>query len=226
MASEKGLSHWQTLEDGCRHWQSRAAQLYYSTGFARTRYDVVAFATEALKDKSIEVRYRACGLLAFAQRKRTIPKLQAVIENRNATTATYASAAIDAICQKTIEPFTALDTSKRNFYHLPFNLPCRSRYSTFAEEFDAISWRWIRKLGFERQFVFQHDAYYRKGNVWFHAYWEQWDVLWLFMLGRREELEQSYVGSMVPQPMRGGTLEEASKALSAQVPAVLEERMC
>jgi len=205
------------------HWQARAAQLYYATGFSRTRSELVAFATQALSDKSIEVRYRACGLLAFAHRRRAIPKFEEILPGADAATARYILAAIEAIEQKSIEPFTALDTPARNFYHLPVRLPCRCRRSTFAEEFDRACWGWLRRSGFEQQFVFQHDAYYRKGDIWFHAYWEQWDLLWDFMLGKREQLEGCHIGAEVPQPMSGGTLKDVSKFLAAEVTARLQE---
>lgn len=200
--------------DDTAHWQARAAQLYYCTGFSRTRSDVCRFAIHALTDKSIEVRYRACGLLAFSRRRRLIPKLNAALVSANDATKRYLSAAMEAIDQRSMAPFTALDTSRRGFYHLPVVLPCRNAYAAFAEEFDAAAWKWLRALGFERQSVFQHDAYYRKGDLWFHAYWEQWDVVWLFTLGNRIELEQSFVGSRVPQD---GNLKEVSRLLAVEV---------
>ena len=90
-------------------------------------------------------------------------------------------------------------------------------YSTFAAEFHAVAHEWLTQLGFEPQSVFQHDAFYRRGDLWFHAYWEQWDVLWLFMLGPRSELTRSYVGSQVQQRCHGGKLKDVSKALESEL---------
>lgn len=207
-----------------KHWQARAAQLYYVTGFARTRNEVLRFAYHALNDKSIAVRYRACAIFAFSRRRRWIPKLQQALETADRKTAPYLSAAIETIESKSLESFRTLDTPRRNLYHLPVSLPCRMLYGPFAEEFDAAAWNWLRQLGFERQSVFQHDAYYRKGDIWFHAYWEQWDVLWLFMLGPKDQLKRSYLAAGVPQPCNGGTLKEASRLLHKEVAAHLEDR--
>src|SRR4051794_6573035 len=47
--------------------------------------------------------------------------------------------------------------------------------------------------------ILQHDAFYRAGELGFHAYWECWDVQWLFHLGPREGLEVSFLQRCLQQ---------------------------
>lgn len=195
-----------------KNWQGRAAQLYYCTGFARTSATAREMAIERLSDNSLEVRYRACVLLACSRQRRLIPILKAAAQG---TTRRFAEAAIAAIEQKSMEPLTALDTKTRKTYTLPIKLPCRWPYPTFAEEFHAAASSWLKKMGFVAESVFQHDAYYRRGDQWFHAYWEQWDCLWLFMRGTRDDLgmRESYIGHEIAQPYRNGTMKQVSQQL-------------
>jgi len=199
-----------------RHWQGRAAQLHYITGFARHAAEARDLAIEALNDPSLEVRYRACVLLAHSQSRGAICRLKGAAIG---STARFANAAIAAIEGKSMEPMTALDGNRRNAYFLPIKLPRRAWNPLFAEEFDALSSKWLKALGFAPQSVFQHDAFYRRDDTWFHAYWEQWDVLWLFMFGSRAELGQrgSYVGNAIPQSYAGGSLKQASHQLQQEL---------
>jgi hypothetical protein len=61
------------------------------------RNDVYALAIHALQDPSMVVRYRACQLLAFAQRRSAIPFLQALLDHKDQRTVGDARATIDAI---------------------------------------------------------------------------------------------------------------------------------
>lgn len=49
-----------------RTWQGRTAMAYHATRYARISTDAVELGLLALADKSYMVRYRACGLLAYA----------------------------------------------------------------------------------------------------------------------------------------------------------------
>ncbi len=199
-----------------RHWQARAAQLHYVTGFAPHSSDAREFAVEALQDRSLEVRYRACVLLAYSRHEPAIVDLRSAT---GATPAEFTEAAITAIQSGALDAMTARDSPRRSAYYLPIPLPRRLLCPRFAEEFHALSQGWLRQLGFAPQYVFQHDAFYRRGEVWFHAHWEQWDLLWLFMLGPRVALGEaaSYVWGGIAQPHQGGSLAEASQELQREL---------
>jgi len=57
------------------------------------------------------------------------------------------------------------------------------------------------------------------------VYWEQWDVLWLFMIGSRAELGQrsSYVGNGIPQSYAGGSLKQASQQLHCEMKRLIRD---
>ncbi len=178
-----------------KHWQARVAQLYYTTGFARTYPESLELALTALDDRSLQVRYRACAFLAYSQRKSAIRRLKQVAQSGEHKTRPYARAAISAIEAKDLSRFEKLDSRYRAMFSLPLSLPRRSTYVTFANDFHALAGKWLVRLGFEAQSIFQNDAFYRRGDLWFHAHWEEWDVVRMFMLGKREKLERSLISS-------------------------------
>lgn len=79
-----------------RSWKERCACVYHAMRYAKESDYAVQLGLEALRDKSKVVRYRACELLAYSQRKD-------LLKNLEASLASYPSshedirAAIDAI---------------------------------------------------------------------------------------------------------------------------------
>jgi hypothetical protein len=59
-----------------RSWKVRCACVYHATRYARESDDAVTIGTEGIRDRSKVVRYRASMLLAYAQRKDTLPALR------------------------------------------------------------------------------------------------------------------------------------------------------
>jgi hypothetical protein len=80
-----------------RRWQQRASFLYRSIPFARTSKEAFELAVMALSDRSREVRYRACMLLACSLNRDGVPYLQKLMSHKDVRTRSDASAAIDAI---------------------------------------------------------------------------------------------------------------------------------
>jgi hypothetical protein len=188
-----------------RHWQGRASQVYQATGFAPYHEAAVELGIEALTDRSLNVRYRACGLLAYGGHAEAVPYLTRLAREGDERTARYARAALEAVASRDMSRFLAQDEPGRRFAFLPNPGPMRAPWPAFAQEFDAAARGWLRGLRLETQSVFGHDAYYRRaGDVWFHAYWEAWDVLWLFALGTREELSRNEWKYALPRGGRKG----------------------
>jgi hypothetical protein len=171
------------------YWQARAALLYHATALAPEHDAAIELGIEALADRSLEVRYRACGLLAYGKHDEAAPHLARLARGEDEQSARYAAAALKALSTRNLAPCTALDVPRRRFHFLPPRGPCRAEYPTFAEELDASARPWLLRLGFEPQGVLGHDAFYRAGDIWLHAGWDQWDVVWLFHLGPRDKLE-------------------------------------
>ena len=71
--------------------------MIHSLRFARTSDIAFELGITALHDRSFVVRYRACGLLAFSQRRDALPALRPLLKHRDPRTAADATAAIDAI---------------------------------------------------------------------------------------------------------------------------------
>jgi hypothetical protein len=57
----------------------RASCVYHATKYAKANAAAYQLGLEALRDKSTVVRYRACLLLAVAQRREAIPSLRALV---------------------------------------------------------------------------------------------------------------------------------------------------
>ncbi len=170
------------------HWRARAALLHHVTGLAPTHDAAVELGVEALGDRAVEVRYRACGLLAYGAHPEAVEHLGRLARSDDGQTARYARAALEALAARDMAPFTALDAPRRRFHFLPGDGPCRAAWPAFAQEFDALARPWLGRLGLEPHGVFGYDAFYRAGTLWFHAGWDSWDAFWFFSLGPRARL--------------------------------------
>jgi len=80
-----------------RTYRGRTCMLYTAIKFARVSDMAVELGVMALNDKSRQVRYRACAVLAFSLRKDVIADLRKVLDHPDAQTVADAAAAIDAI---------------------------------------------------------------------------------------------------------------------------------
>jgi hypothetical protein len=81
-----------------REWKVRSSCVYHALRYARECEASVTLGREAIRDKSKVVRYRACMLLAYAQRKDSLPDLrEAQMRLGNNPGADDVAAAIDAI---------------------------------------------------------------------------------------------------------------------------------
>ena len=78
-------------------FRGRTCLVYTAIKFARVSDLAVDLGIMALNDKSGQVRYRACMLLAFSLRQDAIPHLRMVLNHPDAKTVADAAAAIDAI---------------------------------------------------------------------------------------------------------------------------------
>ncbi len=76
-------------------WGERSSCVYHSIKYAKEHSSSFQLGIEATKDKSKHVRYRACMLLAVAQKQEAITYLERL--QNNADSASDALAAIDAI---------------------------------------------------------------------------------------------------------------------------------
>src|SRR5262249_31944877 len=102
-----------------RLWQARAAPPHHITGFAPWHDAATQLGIEALNDRSFEVRYRACGLLAYGGHSEAVPYLTRLAQSADAHTAEHARAALEAVAARNVTPFLALDTPRRLFFRLP-----------------------------------------------------------------------------------------------------------
>jgi hypothetical protein len=78
----------------------RAALVFHCIRHARVSDDAFRLGLEALADKATQVRYRACGLLAYALRREAVPHLTPLLQHADPHTVADAKAAIDAITQQ------------------------------------------------------------------------------------------------------------------------------
>ncbi|UTM59104.1 hypothetical protein L4174_020540 [Photobacterium sp. CCB-ST2H9] len=83
---------------GSKKWGERASCLYHASKYVVSSPHAFELGIEALGDKSKVVRYRACLLLAMAQKSEAIKPLGALITNSESSD--DAKAAIDAIEHK------------------------------------------------------------------------------------------------------------------------------
>lgn len=88
------LAHYRTA----RGWRVRLSCVFFSLSYATSSDTAVSLALSALRDRSRHVRYRACMLLAYAQREDTLPALRDALATMPAGDPTGdLAAAIDAV---------------------------------------------------------------------------------------------------------------------------------
>lgn len=92
-----------------KKWSERASCVYHSMKFAKENGSSFQLGLEATKDKSKHVRYRACMLLAVAQKDEAIAHLEPLL--KNTVSASDALAAIDAIKHRNHHYFADRDHS-------------------------------------------------------------------------------------------------------------------
>lgn len=80
-----------------RKWRGRVACVFHLIKYARTHDEAFQTGLTALEDPATVVRYRACMLLAKAQRAEAMPYLERLLDHADTKTAEDAAAAIDAI---------------------------------------------------------------------------------------------------------------------------------
>jgi hypothetical protein len=97
-----------------RKWQGRVSLVFHSIRYARVSDDAFRLGLEALADKSAHVRYRACGLLAYSQRKEAISPLEPLLRHSDPRTVEDARAAIEAITHRNHHYFVDRDHSGRS----------------------------------------------------------------------------------------------------------------
>ncbi len=89
----------------------RSSCVYHATKYAQVSDDAVQLGLEALQDRSKVVRYRACGLLAYSQRRSLVERLRAYIDAVPDTSRADLLAAIDALEQGNHHLFVDRDRS-------------------------------------------------------------------------------------------------------------------
>lgn len=92
-----------------KKWGERASCVFHSIKYAKDHAIAFQLGLEAIKDKSRHVRYRACMLLAVAQKRAAIPYLEALLKDPHS--AGDASAAIDSIQHQNHNYFVDRDHS-------------------------------------------------------------------------------------------------------------------
>lgn len=79
-------------------WGERVSCVYHAIKYAKSNDAAYQLGVEAIKDKSKKVRYRACMLLAVAQRQEAISSLESL--SKDSDSKEDARAAIDSIKHK------------------------------------------------------------------------------------------------------------------------------
>lgn len=101
-----------------RNWSNRTSYVYHATKYSRSSDAAFALGIEALSDRSKYVRYRACKLLAVAQRDEAIEPLRSLLSDPDSNE--DAAAAIDAIEHKNHNLFLDRDHSGKVTLNIPF----------------------------------------------------------------------------------------------------------
>jgi hypothetical protein len=91
----------------------RASCVYHATKYAKSNEAAYTLGIEALRDRSKVVRYRACRLLAVAQREEAIGSLERLLFDP--ISGSDAKAAIDAIRRRNLHYFVDRDHSGKIF---------------------------------------------------------------------------------------------------------------
>ena len=99
-------------------WQRRLSLVFHAIPFARTSEAAFRLAVAALNDRSHVVRWRACGLLAYSQRRDALPALKPLLRHADARTAADARAAVDAIQERNHHLFVDRDRTGRVFWEV------------------------------------------------------------------------------------------------------------
>ena len=95
-----------------KHWQSRHDYVYQAQIYARRSEDAIALGKLAVSDRSKEVRFRACALLAYSSRRDLLPFLQEKLEKaKDPETREDIIAAMDAITEQNHHYFMDRDHS-------------------------------------------------------------------------------------------------------------------
>jgi hypothetical protein len=101
-----------------RKWQGRVSLVFHCIRYARDSDHAYRLGLEALSDKSTLVRYRACGLLAYAQKPEAVEHLRPLLRHADQRTADDAKAAIDAIDHRNHHFFVDRTHSGRSFWQV------------------------------------------------------------------------------------------------------------
>jgi hypothetical protein len=99
-----------------KQWQGRLSLVFHSIPFARDSEAAVRLGITALGDRSFMVRWRACGLLAYSQRRDALPALRALFTHADARTVEDAKAAVAAIESKNHHLFVDRQRTGRVFW--------------------------------------------------------------------------------------------------------------
>ena len=99
-------------------WQARAALIVAATRVARESPEAVALGQRALADPARIVRYRACGLLAYALDRASVPALAPLLAHSDPATRADAAAAIAAIRCRSHHRFIDRDDSGQVFWEV------------------------------------------------------------------------------------------------------------
>ena len=94
-----------------RKWTVRSSCVYHAVRYAKESQEAINLGMEALKDKSKDVRYRACMLLAYSLRSDLLPELYRIASEIPAVSRDDLLAAIDAIENKNHHFFIDRDHS-------------------------------------------------------------------------------------------------------------------
>nr|WP_315481626.1 HEAT repeat domain-containing protein [uncultured Undibacterium sp.] len=101
-----------------RKSQGRVTLLFHSIKWARESEDAFQLGIAALRDRATLVRYRACMLLAYSQRKDAIPHLSQLLKHEDPETVNDAQAAIDAIENRNHHYFVDRNHSGTIMWHV------------------------------------------------------------------------------------------------------------
>ena len=101
-----------------KKWQGRISLVFHSIRYAKDSEDAFQLGIKALNDRATLVRYRACGLLAYSQRKEAITHLKKLLKHEDNETVADAKAAIDAIKKRNHHYFIDRDHSGKTFWQV------------------------------------------------------------------------------------------------------------
>ncbi len=99
-----------------RTWEGRTALVFHAVRHARVSEPAFQLGLLGCRDRSYMVRYRACGLLAYAQRADALPALEPLVAHRDPRTVADAAAAIDAIRSRNHHYFIDRHHTGRSFW--------------------------------------------------------------------------------------------------------------